>query len=388
MQIRPEAKMPTLLLGLVTVGIAVFLSAPAFCGEAEGGQAPAPVAEEQERDIPPVVAKVEDQVITGEEFQQAINTAMRMQAARSAGDPNRDPNQPPAGFERDDAERVLESMIRGKAIYVLAKKSEIKVSDEEIDEALAQTKQRIPEEQFKQILEQRGMTEADLKERIREQLTARKFFEEKTKDVTVSEEEVKEAYEQLKEAGRMDKPETADVSHILILAPRDGAEEDVAEAKKAIEAARERIVKNKEDFGEVAKDVSEDTSSAPQGGLYENVPRGRMVPEFEQRMFDLPLGEVSEPFQTQYGWHILKVEGREDAATLAYEDVKEDVRAAVENRAKAEAFNKYLDAAIEELNIEILLPKREESSVTIEMPQPGGEAEEGGDKTELPDDPA
>ncbi|MFO7973937.1 MAG: peptidylprolyl isomerase [Candidatus Hydrogenedentota bacterium] len=389
MQIRPEAKMSMLVLVLGVIGVAVFLSAQAFCGEADTDQPVAPLAEEQQSDIPPVVAKIEDEVVTGEEFQQAMVTAMRMKAAQSGRDPNRQPDQPPEGFERDDAERVLESLIRSKAIYVLAQKDEISVSDEEVNEVLNETKARFPEEQFAQILEQRGMTEKDLKAKLREQLISQKFFEEKTKDVTVTEEEVEEAYEQLKEAGRMDKPESADVSHILVTAPRDGAEEDIAEAKKEIEAARKRVVEGKEDFGEVAKDVSEDPGSAEEGGLYEDVPRGSMVPEFEQRMFELPLGEVSEPFQTQYGWHILKVEDREEASTATYEEVKDDVRSALEERAKAQAFNEYLDTAVEELDIEILLPeKEEEDSVTIETPAPGGEQEEAEDDTELPDEPA
>jgi len=384
MRIRFETKSWMLSFVLGVSCLALFLPLRAFSGETE--PPPAPAAVEQQPQIPPIVAKVEDEVITGEEFQQAMFNAMRMKAAQSARDPNRDPNQPPEGLDRDDAERVLQSMIRAKAIYALAKKAETKVPDEEVNEAFEKAKARIPAEQFEQILKDRGMTEADFKGKLREQLVSQKFFEEKTKDVSVSEDEVKKAYEELKAAGRMEKPETANVSHILILAPKDGPEEDVAKAKKDIEAARERVVTKKEDFAEVAKEVSQDKSSAPRGGLYEDVPRGRMVPEFEQRMFELPLNEVSEPFQTQYLWHIMKVHSREAAATLTYDEVKDNVRSAVENKAKGDAFREYLTTALDSLKIEILLPKKDEAAGAAEAP--GEKPKASSEETELPEEPS
>lgn len=378
-----EARRWNLLPMASAVCLAMLLAPVAIAGEAE--QPAAPIVQEEESQLPPVVARVDGLEITGEEFEQAMVTAMRMKAAQSAGDPNRDPNQPPAGFERDDAERVLQSMIRSKAIYVLAKKAETTVTDEEVNEAFEKTKASMPEGRFEQIMEARGFTEATVKEKLREQLISQKFYDAKTKDVTVSDEEVQQAYDELKEAGRMEKPETADVSHILILAPREGTEEEVAEAKKEIDAIRARIVEGKEDFGEVAKEVSEDEESKPRGGLYEDVPHGMMVPEFDKLLFELPLNEVSEPFQTRFGWHIMKVNGRDEAGTMDYESVKERVREAVETRAKGMAFNEYLESAVDDLKIEILLPRKEEADST-DAPSEAPEAENG--EAELPDEPA
>jgi foldase protein PrsA len=202
---------------------------------------------------------------------------------------------------------------------------------------------------------------------------------------------VQKAYGDLKEAGRLEKPETADVAHILVKAERGGDEEKVAAAKKEIDEARERIVEGKEEFGEVAKEVSEDESSASRGGTYENVPKGRMVPEFEERMFDLPVGEVSEPFQTQFGWHILKVNARKEAGTTELVDVEEELREALESRAKGMAFNEYLESATDEVDIEILLPRKEEAADPAEAPNASGEEESeepDAEDVELPDEPA
>lgn len=73
---------------------------------------------------------------------------------------------------------------------------------------------------------------------------------------------------------------------------------------------RERIL-NGEDFGEVAVEVSQDPGSAPLGGDLGWFPRGQMVAPFEEAAFALAIGEVSEPVQTQYGWHIIQVVGHE-----------------------------------------------------------------------------
>ena len=376
----------TVGIGILFAGALLMVLSPLYTFALEMQQPPGVIMEEEAPEIPPVVAIVEGEEITGEEFQRAMMTAMQMKAARSAQDPNRDPSQPPEEFGREDAQQVLQNLIQTKAVFALAKKADTQVSDAELTEEIEEIKARFPQGQFEQILQAQGLTEARLRDSLREQLKAQKFFEEKTKDVTVLEEDVQGMYEELKAAGQMEKPETVDVAHILIAAPRGGAEEDIAEAKERIDAARKRIVEDEEDFGEVAKDVSEDPGSAPRGGLYEGVPRGQMVPEFEQRMFELPIGEVSEPFQTQFGWHILEVEGRDEAGTAEYDEVKDRIREILEQQAKGEAFSEYLEAAIRELDIEIFLPAREGAGDPLApVPEIGEIMPDDG---ELPDEPA
>lgn len=187
----------------------------------------------------------------------------------------------------------------------------------------------------------------------------------------------------------MKKPETADVAHILILASRDASDEDIAEAKERIDQARDRIVKGKEDFGEVAKDVSEDHGSAPQGGLYESVPPNMMVPEFDKLMFELPIGEVSEPFQTQFGWHIMKVSERDPARPLEFDEVKGNIRRDLEAQAKQRAFSEFLEQAVGDVKVEVLLPKRDAAAASPDSPAgASSEASQEDEEPELPDEPS
>ncbi|MGC8837598.1 MAG: peptidylprolyl isomerase [Anaerolineae bacterium] len=96
-----------------------------------------------------------------------------------------------------------------------------------------------------------------------------------------------------------------------------------------------RLVLNRlkagDDFAAVAKEFSQDTSTKDQGGDLGWFPRGRMVPEFEEAAFSLPVGEVSEPVKTQYGYHIIKVEERDPNRPLDQTALEEMRAQALDN---------------------------------------------------------
>jgi peptidyl-prolyl cis-trans isomerase SurA len=80
-------------------------------------------------------------------------------------------------------------------------------------------------------------------------------------------------------------------------------------AKEKIEAIRKRVLSG-ESFTELAAQYSEDPGSAKAGGIYKQIVRGMMVPEFEEQAFKLKPGELSEVFETMYGYHFLQVMDR------------------------------------------------------------------------------
>lgn len=98
--------------------------------------------------------------------------------------------------------------------------------------------------------------------------------------------------------------------HILV-----GSEE---EAKKIGER-----VKAGEDFAQLAKENSGDAGSKEQGGMLGFFGKGQMVPQFEEAAFALKKGEISPPVQSQFGWHIIKVEDRRQKPPPSFEDVKD-----------------------------------------------------------------
>lgn len=96
------------------------------------------------------------------------------------------------------------------------------------------------------------------------------------------------------------------VSHILV---RPNEIRNDAQTKEFAEQLYQRV-ENGENFAELAKEYSEDQGSTLQGGDLGWVTPGTMVPEFEQVMNSTAVGAISTPFRSQFGWHILTVEGR------------------------------------------------------------------------------
>lgn len=144
--------------------------------------------------------------------------------------------------------------------------------------------------------------------------------------------------------------EQTKLSHILIKPTEVLSEED---AKVKIEGLLARA-KNGEDFAAMAKEYSDDIGTAQRGGDLGWSNLGTFVPEFEQAMLATPVGEFSDPIKTQFGWHILKIEGRRD------EDVSDIV---LRNRARGMIHErKYQE------ELEIWLQKtRDEAYVDIKI---------------------
>jgi peptidyl-prolyl cis-trans isomerase D len=128
------------------------------------------------------------------------------------------------------------------------------------------------------------------------------FDQNKVKGVEVSDEEIATHYEENKE----DFKKAPGAKYKYVRFEIKPSEQDEAEVAERIISIEERI-KTGEDFAELAREYSEDPSNAEKGGDLGFFGRGRMVPEFEERAFNMNVGQVSEPVKTQFGWHIIKV---------------------------------------------------------------------------------
>lgn len=95
--------------------------------------------------------------------------------------------------------------------------------------------------------------------------------------------------------------------HILL---RTTELEDDQTVQQKLADIRKRVIEGGEDFGAIAAVTSNDPGSAPQGGDLGWVGPGTFVPEFEKRLDALQENEISEPFKTQFGWHIVQLLGR------------------------------------------------------------------------------
>jgi peptidyl-prolyl cis-trans isomerase SurA len=108
-------------------------------------------------------------------------------------------------------------------------------------------------------------------------------------------------------------------------------------ARKRLEQIRERIVQGGEPFSDLAKRFSND-ASAPQGGVLGWLNPGETVPPFEKAMNALKEGEISQPVQSQFGWHLIIVDGRRT------QDMADQF---IRNQARQQIFQQRSNAAFE-----------------------------------------
>lgn len=138
--------------------------------------------------------------------------------------------------------------------------------------------------------------------------------------------------------------EKAKVRHILIRAEK-GKPESIAQAKAEAEKVLAQV-KGGADFAKVATEKSQDPGSKANGGLIDYFAKGAMVPEFEKYAFNAKPGQISDLVQTDFGFHIIKLEDRKAASDKKLEDVKEDIAqiliAQEKSRAEIAALEKAL----------------------------------------------
>lgn len=117
--------------------------------------------------------------------------------------------------------------------------------------------------------------------------------------------------------------EKAKVRHILVRAEKGNAE-SVAKAKATADGLVKQL-RGGADFAKLAKEKSDDPGSKETGGLIDFFTRGSMVPEFENYSFTGKIGEISSPVQTEFGFHVIRIEDRKAAQSRSIEDAKEDI---------------------------------------------------------------
>ncbi|MCY3768878.1 MAG: SurA N-terminal domain-containing protein [Gammaproteobacteria bacterium] len=146
-------------------------------------------------------------------------------------------------------------------------------------------------------------------------------------------------YEETK--GRYRQPETRKASHILIAVAESSGEE---QRQEKLERAREisQRARSGEDFGELALQHSDDPGSSINGGDLGVIARGQMVRPFEDAVFAMSQGEISQPVESPYGFHVIYLTGVEEEHQQPLEEVRTQVET---DLSKVQAENTFADLA-------------------------------------------
>lgn len=245
--------------------------------------------------------------------------------------------------ELSDAERVaaiadlqrqvLSQLIRNALIVQAAAQLGVEVTDAEVEQRWQQEAAALGSEQaLRDRIAELGLTEAEARDQLRALLLQDAIAQYFTDGVVVDDEEVAARYEQDRE-----QYEVARVAHILV---------DTEEEARAIID----LLAAGEDFAELARTRSTDTASAARGGDLGENPRGRFVPEFDEAVWSAQPGQVVGPVQTQFGWHVIRVDG---FRTIPLEEVADRIRADIARDRAQEALRAFVAQVLRDAEVEV-----------------------------------
>jgi len=241
-------------------------------------------------------------------------------------------NMEEAGMEYKFLEQIIDKTI----VEQEAKQAGITVSDEELDFTLKEMKSRfkLDETEMEKALEKQNMTEESFREQWRFQLLTQKLMEAKVKgNVAVTDQEVKEYYQQTYGDYEEGVSEIR-IAHILILNNGPDA------LRKATKIADE--AKTGEDFPKLAKEYSQDTMSAQNGGDLGYFKKGDLVESLEFAVKDVQINEIVGPVESPGGYHIIKVLDKKDSKIGIPQSYSNEIRNTIYSQKAEEMLKNYL----------------------------------------------
>ncbi|WP_410772357.1 peptidylprolyl isomerase [Fontibacillus sp. BL9] len=319
----------TLLIALVAV---MAFSVMAGCGKKEDKNASG--GEDKSK----VIATYEGGEITENEFDREQRIVLALQ-------PNVE-----QFMQMDDFRDYL---IKQEIAYeYLEAKADDKMKEEgkkKAEEQFAAMKESMGEEAFKSLLDGQKISEKEFKNYM-----IRIYTVMESEKAKISDDDVKKEFEATKEDYI-----TASVRHILIgFTDKEGKERSKEDALKLANEVKAKLDKG-EDFAALVKQYSSDgQTNIDNGGLYADTPVSNWVTEFKEKAMTLPLNTISEPVETTYGYHIMRVEKRTEKK---FEDLTQEEKDLIKMSAASQKLDEFMVGDLEKKIIKkIELPKVEQ----------------------------
>lgn len=233
-------------------------------------------------------------------------------------------------------QEVISYMIDNEVVYQQAQKEKIKVTDDEVNQKYSQIEKMLDTNQeYKKLLDDAGVDEDYLKETIKKDLAVQKYRENYEQDLKVTDKEVEKYYKEHKDDF---KEESVEAYHILVSTLDDNNKPVDDSKKEELKSKAESLlkeIKNGGDFEKIAKENSDDKSSGKKGGYLGYFTKDSKNAQFTKEAFKLEKGQVSNVFETPFGYEIVKVTNKKTEQKSL-----EDSREEIVNRILAD---KYLD---------------------------------------------
>lgn len=297
------------------------------------------VSEEQAAERP--VALVNGEAILHETLEGEVAKVREMSKMQGQQlDPSRNND-----LKRD----ILERLINYELLWQKSLALGVEAPDQAVADELEKLKSQFPDEKtFRETMAGMGMTQAELKSRIRKNIAVRALLEQEVlSKISITPDEREAFYKD--NTHYFEEPEQVKASHIFIAAQKDASEADKKQAKDTIEVLEQRLADG-EKFADLAREASQCPSSE-NGGDLGFFARGNMDKAFESAAFAMSPDEVSSIVESSFGYHIIKVTDRKPAGVVPFADAKDDIDQYLKKQKTNKQIEEYVSGLREEADI-------------------------------------
>ena len=238
-------------------------------------------------------------------------------------------------------DRAKEQAIGARLLFDEAARLDIQVPDRELDERIGAMEAQVGgHEAVLALLRKQNINPVEFREQTRRGRRVDKLIEQHVAGLPdPTEEEMREHFEAHRD--EYTKGEQAQAQHILV-SPKDKTDAAKAAALAAIRDLKRRVEAG-EDFSALAAAHSDCPSGKQAGGSLGWFGRGAMVPEFDNAVFSMKDGEVSDIVETQFGYHLIKKVSHLEAETPDFDEVRDKIRDFLRHARRGEALKAYVD---------------------------------------------
>jgi parvulin-like peptidyl-prolyl isomerase len=230
------------------------------------------------------------------------------------------------------ASQILDEMVSEELIVQAAEAAKIEVESNEVQAALDEIKQQnnLDDAGLQQALAAQGYTLTNYKSDLRRQLLRLRAVNQLVSPkIQITDEDVRARYDQM--SRRSEAVSAVRLANILIKLPEHATEQQINEGKERAAKAVARV-KAGEQFADVAKDMSDDTSTKDTGGELGWFERGSVNPDWEQLVFSMEKGDVRGPVNGPQGLYVFMVSDIKKSELKPFADMKEQLQRELRRR--------------------------------------------------------
>src|SRR5215472_5574074 len=242
----------------------------------------------------------------------------------------------------DNDREVLEQFITEKLLEAEARESGIKITDQDVSQYIDEIKKRnrLTDDELKTALSREGQTLESYRTSVKSELEKSEIVNRQVRNkVSITNDDIERYYKL--NTNKFRTEDRVRLRHILIALPQTPTPEEVQAANEKAMELYKRIVAGA-DFAELAREYSQGAGQA-EGGDIGWVSRGKLIGGIEEVAFDkLAVGQVSAPFQTSMGVHIVKLEARESGTVLPLATVAPRIKEELQSKTLEDRFMKWL----------------------------------------------